>query len=997
MAFAISLLFPTFIFAQTPNIRSLASFAMFTNVGAVGNTGASTIIGNVGSGAGAITGLVPPAVFVGLSYGPGPVVAQATADLTLLYNELTAAVPTSTTHTPAFGGGETLTPGIYSIAAAGSVAGTLILDAGGDADAVFIFKFGGAFTTGASSNIELINGTKSCNVFWLAEGAISLAAVTLMKGTLVANNAAVDMAAGGVLDGRMLSTTGAVSINVATISVAIGCGTCIPPPGTSVWLGTDNDWQNMDNWCGGIPIAASNVRIPSLQPFYPILTSGTANFNNIDIEIGASVIVSGSGVCSISGNITNSGLFDLTHGTLNLAGTGMIIESSTILNGTIKNLIISNGGLSSIAVGSHNMLSVKDKLSFLSSNNILTTNNNLTLLSTALITASVTDLTNDGAFSGNSITGNVQVERYIPALRRWRYIAINTVAGLGSKNTVQDNWMEGQTPGVNAGAAGKGMWVTDNAYTSSPANFDATSYSPSIKWYDGVGYTGIGNPITYNIRSHAAYFTYVRGDRGSTGTNSILSNTVLRTFGSLIQGDTLITIPSGAGMIGTGNPYASAIDARKLVMSNDEVVNIYLWDPKLGGLYGMGAFQLLSFDPLLDDDFTIFPGGGSYGLTGSIMNTIESGLGFFIQGSLINRTLTFKELTKTASEHDAYMGKANQQKIQGTLFAKTPADSLCKVDAFQVSFSPAYNIMLDANDARKKNSSAENVATVREGTLLTLDYRSQSSSASDTVFINMSNLQQKAYNWSFSLMNLNEPERQAVLVDNYLATEKELNLNGVSAHDFSVTANAGSSNQNRFMIVFRKLTILPVNSIVLSAMRKNDNNIALSWKAINETNIAYYEQQKSADGISFISFGSKIVATNNRGENVNYTQLDDQPLFNYNYYRIKAVSNNMQVQYTQIVKVNTLEKEGTVTIYPNPVTNKSINVYFKNMALGKYALSVVTYSGKLLYNENIIIDGSLTNKKIIVNNKLASGNYLLRVTDANGTSEYVTMTVIDKR
>ncbi|HXB45763.1 MAG TPA: ice-binding family protein [Puia sp.] len=206
------LLFPNLSFEQAPSLGAASNFVLFTVVGAVGNTGVSNVAGNVGSNSGAITGFGAPSTMSGNIDSGNALTAQCSTDLVAAYNQLYNTAPTSTTHTPTFGSGETLIAGVYSIAAAGSVGGDLTLDAQGDPNAVFIFKFGGAFTTGATSTIHLLNGASACNVFWGAEGAISMAAGTTMSGTLIANNGAISMGAGGVLDGRMFSTTGAASI-----------------------------------------------------------------------------------------------------------------------------------------------------------------------------------------------------------------------------------------------------------------------------------------------------------------------------------------------------------------------------------------------------------------------------------------------------------------------------------------------------------------------------------------------------------------------------------------------------------------------------------------------------------------------------------------------------------------------------------------------------------------------------------------------------------------
>jgi hypothetical protein len=153
----------------------------------------------------------------------GNITAQGVSDLTTAYNTLNSVTATNTTHTPAFGSGETLNEGVYTIGGAGSLAGSLTLDALGDPNAVFIFRFAGAFSTGAGASVTLANGASACNVFWVSEGAASLGATSTMKGTLIANNGAVSAGAGCSIIGRLFSTTGAASINGSTITEPLSC------------------------------------------------------------------------------------------------------------------------------------------------------------------------------------------------------------------------------------------------------------------------------------------------------------------------------------------------------------------------------------------------------------------------------------------------------------------------------------------------------------------------------------------------------------------------------------------------------------------------------------------------------------------------------------------------------------------------------------------------------------------------------------------------------
>lgn len=148
---------------------------------------------------------------------------QSLVDLKATYNTLNAIPETHPGHAPVFGNGEELFEGVRIINGAGTLAGSLVLNAQGNPNAVFIFKFGLEFTTVGSATVILANGASACNVFWIAQNAIGLGASTNMKGTLLSNNGAVSMAAGCILEGRMFSNEGAVTLGPATVTIPQNC------------------------------------------------------------------------------------------------------------------------------------------------------------------------------------------------------------------------------------------------------------------------------------------------------------------------------------------------------------------------------------------------------------------------------------------------------------------------------------------------------------------------------------------------------------------------------------------------------------------------------------------------------------------------------------------------------------------------------------------------------------------------------------------------------
>jgi hypothetical protein len=213
---------PKAMIAQAINLRTTSSFVLFTTTGAVGNTGISQVTGNVGTNTtgGAITGF---GNINGTEYIGNAITLAAAGDLDLLYNELNTATSTAA-HAPLLGNGETLNAGVYAIAGVTTLNDVLILDGQGNPNAKFIFQISAPFSTNASSQVTLINGALACNVFWKVEGAVNMATNTKMRGTIVAHTGLIDMGAGVTLEGRALSTTGAITINGTLAYLPTGCG-----------------------------------------------------------------------------------------------------------------------------------------------------------------------------------------------------------------------------------------------------------------------------------------------------------------------------------------------------------------------------------------------------------------------------------------------------------------------------------------------------------------------------------------------------------------------------------------------------------------------------------------------------------------------------------------------------------------------------------------------------------------------------------------------------
>jgi len=217
----------------------------------------------------------------------------------------------------------------------------------------------------------------------------------------------------------------------------------------------------------------------------------------------------------------------------------------------------------------------------------------------------------------------------------------------------------------------------------------------------------------------------------------------------------------------------------------------------------------------------------------------------------------------------------------------------------------------------------------------------------------------------------------AWLVDRYLQTETPVNLTDSTFIDFTITDDAASAAANRFYLVFRPVVVLPVTITSLSAIRNGNEAVDIKWKVQNETNLEGYFVERSADGRNFSSLFQTLPIVNNGGDAV-YTFEDKTPIKAYCFYRIKAISNNGLVQYSNIVKLGPVVATAGISIYPNPVIGKTAHIRFENQPQGLIRLQLINEIGQVVYKGSLQTDTS-SSKQVFFGNHINSGTYQLKV------------------
>jgi hypothetical protein len=157
--------------------------------------------------------------------------SRAIIDMDQIYQDLMALSVTDASHGISFGNGEVLFPGVYDVmSGTPTIDGALTLDGGGDPNSLFVIRSPEAISTTANAIVNLVNGATSNNIFWVSNAALSTAANTILKGSLVSRVGAISLGGNTNLEGRMFTSNGA-------LTVAASCVLIIPPGASPIDLG----------------------------------------------------------------------------------------------------------------------------------------------------------------------------------------------------------------------------------------------------------------------------------------------------------------------------------------------------------------------------------------------------------------------------------------------------------------------------------------------------------------------------------------------------------------------------------------------------------------------------------------------------------------------------------------------------------------------------------------------------------------------------------------
>ncbi len=255
-------------------------------------------------------------------------------------------------------------------------------------------------------------------------------------------------------------------LNVSTSS-------CVP----GSWTGyTNTDWNTGSNWCdGSVPVATTNVLInpTSNQP----VISAAAFCNNITINAGASLTITGTNTLTLGGNWSNNGAFASGSGTVTMIGSANTLGGNSTT--TFYNLTLGNGTVQGYTLGISEV--VNGVLNF-QNNTLLTLGaNNLTLG----VSSSYTGTFNSGCMIVTNGVGNLQLMN----------ILTNTpiIIPVGDGTNYSPLTLNFNTTGTIAAGATVSVKVTNG---KQPNNTSPTNYLNRYWTISQTGITGFKADLT---------------------------------------------------------------------------------------------------------------------------------------------------------------------------------------------------------------------------------------------------------------------------------------------------------------------------------------------------------------------------------------------------------------------------------------------------------------------------------------------------------------------
>lgn len=520
------------------------------------------------------------------------------------------------------------------------------------------------------------------------------------------------------------------------------------------------------------------------------ISDGTSGANNKTVSGTVNISKTLTLNQTFNGSFSGTGSFVLGNGATIVRTAGSFGTAVSITFGTSVNVIFD--GTSALTSGTEiptstsvlNNLEI-DNVAGVTLASTTAINNNLTLIAGNLATGDFLTLKSNATKTAvanpvlGTITGNVTVERYIPAGHRaYRLLSSPTTGG-----TLHTNWQEAQADGADVNI-GFGTHLTGAGGNAN--GFDTTTTNAASIYSYSSGWNTLAN-TSGTLSAGSPFLVYVRGSRQASNITAAATNdaTTLRTTGTLLTGTSTVTATATADAFTLiGNPYQAQVDMNKVLNTNATAVNLtqyyYFVDPSINSRGGYVTVDLTS------------PGAYQY---------LQPGQAFFVNTIASSpASLQFTEADKSdsAAQTSVFRIKNTTAPSLNITLLDGAANRL---DNLKVVFDSNESNDVNQNDALKISNFDESMASSNSGKLLAIEKRANPTST-DEIPLNITKYRGTSYTMKLQGSGLTETP---YLYDSFTSTTTEVPVDGTIDYAYTVDAgNAATTDASRFKLIYAK-------------------------------------------------------------------------------------------------------------------------------------------------------------------------------------------------
>lgn len=576
-----------------------------------------------------------------------------------------------------------------------------------------------------------------------------------------------------VIMGNLTATTGIALKGVPGNTSHVTVHGDITLAGTPAVVATDNALD--------LTLAKAGTQTLTVNGELDLFKLSTASGTNVNVASSNAITLNvgspnGGGLALANGTTLNLGNNHLVlknaatinaggeTGKLAINGSNLTLSSSSTQNSNLHfDATLKTAGMVTSTFSSTGKLMVQSPVTITDGLKIkageVSSAGNITLASTSTKTAYLQELEGNG-----SITGNAKVERWVSAVRKYRYMS-----------SVVDNMTVA-------------MW---QAYMPITGPFTGTSSSntPSMFYYVETNnpayinypHTGSNNTVTFQRGRGYSIFNY--------NGNSPLTLTMT---GNPYQGSVPFTLtPGSAGNTGwnlLGNPYASAIQWNNLTTDwTRSGLNAAVYVPD----NSTGTLRFFTYDA----DTGLGLGGGFETLTGGI---IAPGQAFWVKATNATPSLTIHEKAKRTNTSNLY----REENSPVNHFIVKISNGTLQDDAYVIlgeKYEDTFEPELDA--LKRKNEKFSLSTRSLENTDLVFNKLSDSF-CEKTVVLNLEDVTPGQYTLAFDNIENLVGVGAVTLTDHF--TNTTVAITNSTPYSFTVTTAAASFGAGRFSVTLNR-------------------------------------------------------------------------------------------------------------------------------------------------------------------------------------------------